>query len=416
MRVLLVTAGYLPDSVGGVELHVHALARELARRGHRVSVFSRSDDPAAPALSLSRDRFDGVEVLRLCNRFETATDLTSMYDDDAIRGRFLDAAVPFRPDVVHVHHLTCLSTGILEAARTIAPRVVMTLHDYWMGCPRGQRITPELERCETLEPARCATCVARMWPSFFGRPDDAERMAGYQRTILERLALADVLVTPSEAARRVFVAQGVHPGKIRAVENGLDTERLSAVRHRPSDRFRVGYLGTVIPSKGVHVALEAAVRLARPDVEFHVYGAAPPWHEVTGYAERLQVLGAPLGDRFGLHGRYEAERLPEILSGLDALVVPSLWPETFCLTLREGWLAGIPVAASAIGAMADAIDDGETGLLLPPGDVEAWAEALARLADDVPLRERLARSPKRVRDVGEMTDELLALYQGREAA
>ncbi len=433
MRILFVTASFLPESIGGVELHVRGLAHAYRALGHEVLVFCRGGFPDRPEFDLERYETEGIPVARLNYLFSDCVDFETVYRNPRIRARFEEVAAEFAPDVVHVHHLTCLSTDLVDAAKEAGARVVVTLHDFWMGCPRGQRMTPELELCADVDVERCADCVPRMWGGWFGRGRDGEayepaasrardvaQLERYHAWIRALLGRADAVVTPSRSSRALFDRQGIPASSITVVENGIDHAALAAVAAsrtaRPPDApFRFGFIGSVLPTKGVHVLVDAFARLARDDVRLDVHGEFLPWHEVTDYEARVRALAAPLGDRVTLHGRYGPGDLPSILSRLDALVVPSLWFEAFCLTLREGFLAGVPVIASDLGAMAEGIEDGATGLLFRPGDPADLARAMAALVDDAALRDRLVRSEKRVRTVEENASDLLRLYGGEGA-
>ncbi len=113
----------------------------------------------------------------------------------------------------------------------------------------------------------------------------------------------------------------------------------------------------------------------------------------------------------GFHGRYENREVPKILSNIDVLVVPSIWYEAFCLTLREAFLAGVPVIVSNFGAMAEAVDDGETGLLFNVGDCVDLSEKMKQLMTDSRLRTKLAESHKEVATVKESTAALKKVYR-----
>ena len=143
MRILFITASYLPESIGGVELHVAGLVRVMMAAGHECSVLCRSGRPELGHLELTRDSHQGVEVVRFGNTFEDATSLRRLYAHEGIAELVLGVVDELAPDVCHVHHLTCLSTSILDGLAARGVPSVMTLHDFWMGCPRGQRITAE---------------------------------------------------------------------------------------------------------------------------------------------------------------------------------------------------------------------------------------------------------------------------------
>ncbi|HZJ71135.1 MAG TPA: glycosyltransferase, partial [Planctomycetota bacterium] len=169
MHVLFVTASYLPESVGGVELHVAGLARALQSQGHRATVFARTGRAGLPHLQTVTESVAGVEVVRLANTFEDATRFERMISHPGIDEAFERTLVRLRPDVVHVHHLTCLSTTLVERCRRHGVPVMMTLHDFWMGCPRGQRVTAGLDLCPTIRLSKCLPCLRELWPHLLGR-------------------------------------------------------------------------------------------------------------------------------------------------------------------------------------------------------------------------------------------------------
>jgi glycogen(starch) synthase len=91
-------------------------------------------------------------------------------------------------------------------------------------------------------------------------------------------------------------------------------------------------------------------------------------------------------------------------------VLPSIWPETFSIVLREALSAGLPVVASRIGAIPELIRDGENGLLVSPGSVDELAAALERLAREPGLRQCLVSVPTPIRSVADYAGELEQIY------
>jgi glycosyltransferase involved in cell wall biosynthesis len=295
-----------------------------------------------------------------------------------------------------------------------------------MGCPRGQRITAELELCPEIQLEKCVPCLRELWPHLLGpgRAPGAsteEQDAG-DRTLLEDYHAAmhrvlngvDVLVTPSLFMRRMYEAYGVPAGQIRVVENGLPVNRFDTVQsaRRGTGPLRIGFIGSVLPSKGVHLLLEAVRRLGDPSsMRLDVWGEVLPFHHDHAYGKRLEALRSGFESVIELHGRYDNEDVPEILNSFDVVVVPSIWYEAYALTLREAFLRGVPVVTANHGAMAEAVEDGVNGLLFEAGDEASLALVLRRLVDDRELLERLAHSAHRVRDEADAAAELLGIYE-----
>ncbi len=427
MRILFVTAAYLPDAVGGVELHVAGLARSMKALGHECAVYTRTGRDDVSHLEVTQDVVDGIPVMRMGNTFEDVEALSSLYAHEGIADVFMEEVKRWKPDVVHVHHLTCLSTRIVDRLHEAGLPVAMTLHDFWMGCPRGQRITADLEVCPDVILERCLPCLQELWPHLLGpgarngvvdERADQESLEEYHQTIRAVLEKVDLLMTPSHFMQEIYEAYGVAAGKIRVVENGLQKTRwpeaLPTADEKGEDgegSLRVGYIGSVLPSKGVHLLLEAYRSLGGPaEMRIDIWGEVLPFHNDRTYDERLLKLRQGHEEAVTFHGRYESEALPEILQNLDVVVVPSLWYEAFGLTIREAFLAGVPVVASGHGSIAEAIEEGVTGLLFPPGDALALGRCLLRLRDEPSLRVTLSGHRDQVRDESEAAQELLGLY------
>jgi glycosyltransferase involved in cell wall biosynthesis len=158
-------------------------------------------------------------------------------------------------------------------------------------------------------------------------------------------------------------------------------------RPPPRDRIRVGFVGRLIPHKGVDVLLEAVAGDPRMSVE--VVGAGPEADRLAGEAARLG-----LADRAVFHGHVDEDALPGTYPRFDVLAVPSVpmpgWLEQFGRVVVEAQASGVPVVASASGALPDVV--GEEGLLVPPRDPAALRAALGRLLDEPGLWERLRQA------------------------
>jgi glycosyltransferase involved in cell wall biosynthesis len=390
VRVVHVSSGYLPHETAGTQIYVRDLTRGLRARGHRVEVFTRLAGREHDELEVSHSSYDDVPVTRITNNFDDVHCFERLYTHPIIDARFEQFLQGNRPDIVHIHHLTGLSTSMIAVARRRGVPVVMTLHDYWTVCLRGQRIRPnDLGICEELDRERCLKCLQPLWPHLlppFGarslwerlrrRPPSLRKLHVWEVHMRHMLAQCQALIAPSRFHRDRFVEWGCEPSRMFVVPSVVDTAALSRVARGSHQRQHIGFIGSVIPSKGVHVLCDAFRRLNRADLVLDIHGEAPNFHGDTGYVDRLRELVPPhLTVRF--HGRYEHRDLARILGGLDVLVVPSLWWESYCLTAREGAAAGLPVIASRLGALAEAVDEG-VAVGFRAGDGEDLAGVLAR--------------------------------------
>jgi glycosyltransferase involved in cell wall biosynthesis len=445
MKIAHVIHAFPPFSRAGSENYVEALAREQLRR-HEVVVFHRVADAGRPEYEVSEGRAGGIPVVRLNRTFRDMKSFRDTYRNDAVAaafGAFLDR---LRPDVVHFHHVTCLSTTCVHEAKRRAIPVVYTLHDFWLFCPRGQLVRRDLSLCERHTDADCVRCMAwqlrvrggharvralaarasrlarlrlpkELYRRFASRPfarEDEALGEIRERTahVLETCARVDRFVAPSRFAKERHVEFGIDAEKIGVADNGFDLSRTRREARPPrpaAEPLRVAYLGTWIPTKGVHVLVEAFRGIDPGAAQLDVHGYAPPYEGFEDYAGHLRRLAAG-ASHVRLRDAYAPEDVPALLAAADVLVVPSIWYENSPLTLHEARLAGVPVVASAHGGLLELVTHEVDGLLFEPGSAAALRAALERLAGDRELLGRLQASSREVVEIGAHARTLEALY------
>ena len=312
-------------------------------------------------------RAEGVPVLELGARGRL---------DLGLLPRLLAAWRADRPRLVHTHlyHAGLLGRG---AAR-------------WLG------LSPVVVHQHGLEQAR-------------SRP----------RSALDRLLspLASGYVASCEAVReRLAGREGVPPGKILRIYNGVDPqafmtrEQVSPGEARAFQAefnlqpgtVRLACAGRLAPEKGQALLLEALARLPELPLQAVLFGEGPLREALE---RRCAALG--LGGRVIFAG---ARRdLRRWLPHFDLFALPSAW-EGLSMALLEAMACGLPAAATRVGGSPEAVLDGETGFLTPPGDAQALARALERLAQDPALRRELgAAGRRRVEAVFNLEGTLQAL-------
>lgn len=341
-----------------------------------------------------------------------------------LRAREVAAAVRLTgARVVHAHNLQpTLGWRALAAAREQGARVVLHLHQYRLVCAVGVCYTHghECTRCHgrnTL-PGVLRNCRD-------SRPEALAYAAGLALWQRRTVAQADAVVVPSVFARerlrelgaplpweRVHVLAPPVWGEAfrgeatvgeRAMAGGeafVGSEGgLGDAQPRPSEPYAL-VVSRLSPEKGVDVAIQAC---AQAGIALVVAGDGPQ-------RERLQALG---GEHVRFIGRVDDERLAELRAGAALALVPSRSAETFGLAAAEAMTAGLPVAASRVGALPELV--GEEGLV-SPGDAPALAAAIERLRADPGAGGR-ARERARARcDPGVVARGLAVVYEAAVGA
>ena len=214
---------------------------------------------------------------------------------------------------------------------------------------------------------------------------------------LDRLLyrLGEGVLVPSEATKRVVMATEHLPARhLHVVYNGVDTRQFAprtdaaAVRRElglPADTFLIGSVGRLSADKGGQDSLVravAALRPAHPQIGLVLVGDGP-------LRAGLEALAGDLG--LGPAAVFTGQRadVARLLGALDVFVLPSL-REALPIAVLEAMAMRVPVIATPVGGVPEVVQDGATGLLVPPGDAAALREALARLLADPALAARLA--------------------------
>jgi GT2 family glycosyltransferase/glycosyltransferase involved in cell wall biosynthesis len=441
MRILLVVHGFPPAASGGTEVYVRDLAAALAASGgDDVKVLTRENDAHRPELSLRMSADGPVGVTTINNTFQSCESFEESYANPAIERIAGDVLDDWQPDVVHLQHFTCLSTGIPRQAALRGIPVVVTLNDYWLICHRGQLVDLNGRRCAGPFEGGCARClppgvlasaaafragrllrsvpvpgapqavklaaraIGTMTPSDRTRAATAARLRHMQAAVGD----VDLFLAPSATLAETFIPFGIPADRFARCNQGIPLAPFEGGRRIESVPLRVGFAGGLLPTKGPHVLLDAIEQMPSGSVVVDLLGSSGAYHGQDAYAESLATrLGHPAIRRLG---PVPHERMPAVFQDLDVLVVPSTWIENAPFIIREAFAAGVPVVASDLGGMAEMVRDGIDGLLFQAGNARALAAALRRLVDDRSLLEALRAGIVRPMSIEEDAASLRAVY------
>lgn len=460
MKILQMLHFFLPRHSAGTEVYTHRLSRALSGE-HDVSVMFSEKVLSRPNYSLFRRDLDGLRCHVVVNNLMYGS-FRDTWDNHHVEARVAEVLDRERPDLVHVQHLMMLSLGVLGQLAERRIPVVMTLHDFWLFCPRmGQLLEHGTDLCPGPEPARCSRCLQSFpfaqsrlkqrviqgmaWTrrrlglpldpvvdALRGRvrltrrradgraADDASRERGDPlpeavrdriERVLEVAPLVSRFVSPSRTVLDGCAGYGLPVDRMLHLPNGTPPPR-GADRNpalpRESGRLTVGFVGTPAPHKGVHVLLDALRLLGSRagGLRALVYGSPGPAH--AAYLRDLRRSSSDLPVEFcpGVPN----DRIGEAFERMDALVVPSLWLENAPVVIQEARWFGVPVVASRLGGMAEAVRDGVDGVLFETGDSAALAGVLADLAEDLARLDELSAAAPQPMTMEEHLSVLDGLY------
>jgi glycosyltransferase involved in cell wall biosynthesis len=370
MRILLLNDYASP--LGGAEVAQEVLREALRRRGHEVRLFA-----ARPRMRDGGRSTADYECFGTVSRFRTLLQAFNPWAAVAL-GRTLKE---FRPDVVHVRvFLTQLSPLILPLLRNVPSLHHVTW--YRSMCPVGTKVLPDGNRCRERAGLACCRhrCIPRRdWLPLLIQIKLWRRWMGVFR----------LMIANSEEGRCLMANEGVE--RVDVLWNGVP---VVPVRPTLSPTPTIFFAGRLVHQKGVDVLLRAFARVATqiPHARLWIAGDGPERASLTRLAEDLGVLPSCVS----MLGHLDGPTLERATATAWAQVVPSRWAESFGNVAAEAMMRGTAVIASATGAMAEYIRDGETGILVPPGDEGALATALMELLQNRELADEMGRRGREV--------------------
>jgi glycosyltransferase involved in cell wall biosynthesis len=219
----------------------------------------------------------------------------------------------------------------------------------------------------------------------------------------------DHVVALCEWVKDLLLRNGVPAEKVTVSRQGVSREIPARTDRVSSPTLRVAFLGRLHPTKGVHFLVEALRGNPQLPVCLDIFGVAQGEAD-QAYARRLAKLAS--GDsRIAFRAPIPNGQVVERLQDYDLLAVPSQWLETGPIVVPEAFAAGIPVAGSNLGGIAELVEHEVNGLLVEPNSSTAWTAALRNLCTNRDLIDRLREGvcpPRTMRDAG---TELRAVYR-----
>lgn len=452
MRVLLTTHQFFPNYIAGTEVAALSTGVELRARGHEVHVLTVDPDVRKESAEVGYKDYDfrGLKVHALelprPGRLLPLEIVRNEYDNPLVAEHVRRYVGRIEPDAVHMFHAARLSGSVIGVFRELGVPLVFTSTDFWSVCVRHTLAKPSGELSEGPDEisSNCLECrqVEKLLPpaelpeatqdkrAFYreiaeralaGREGEHPSMARvramlYRTEFLrERINSVDAILAPTDIMRRMLVANGIKPDLVRVSPYGMDLSRFRDFE-RPTPvpgRLRIGFMGQVNRSKGLHVLIEAFKKLPEDGgATLRISGDLR--RHSADYARELyeQAGGDP---RINFAGPFPNERVANELAKMDVLVVPSTWYENTPLVIFEAFASGMPVIATNLGGMSEVVHHGENGFLFESGDAEGLAQQLRRLMDEPGLVEELGRNAGNVRTVQDSVDEALGLYEGPRA-
>jgi glycogen(starch) synthase len=381
VKAVVISNFYPPHHVSGYALLCSDVVRGLEARGHEVTVLTST-------LGVDRETVEGRvhRVLTLESPLDFYRPAKALVYPAASRRNVRhvrETVSAVQPDVIFIWGLWNVSKRVAaEAERLLGARVAYYLANPWpIEANRHRAYWSLPARRRSREPLkRVCRLAARVWLH-----------AEWREPALQ----FPHAPCCSQALRGQLIAAGVPLNDAPVIYEGIDPQSYVEEGNRrempvAGGPFTLLYVGLLVEHKGVHTLVEALERLppaTSSRVSLTILGSGHPDYESS---LRSLVTQTGLEDRVTFVGPIPRHELPAFLARHHVVVLPSIWEEPLALIMQESLASGAVFVGSATGGTTEIINDGENGLLFPPGDAGRLAEHITRLAGDPSLCRRLA--------------------------
>lgn len=399
MRVLIVNK--FLHANGGSETYIFQVGRELEKRGNRVEYFGmehpgRCVGNHAESYTSNMD-FHGKGLAKLTYPFKI------IYSIEA-RKKIRAVLDDLQPDVVHLNNFNYqLTPSIIYEIRHWEKKnhkkivLVYTAHDYQWVCPNHLLMIPDKkELCFRCQNAKYGNCVANKCIHSSKIKSLLGAMEATLYHILKTYHYVDAVICPSNYMAQKLATDSLLKDKIIVMHNFMED---SKKREKIEKKDYVLYFGRYSEEKGVKTLLEVCGKLS--DIPFVFAGDGPLKEELSQYNNIKNI------------GFLEGEELRTVISEAKFTVFPSVCYENCPFSVMESQWFGTPVIASDIGGVPELLQNGVTGELFSPGNVNQLEKAIVRLWSNQELCEKFTDNCKKVifDTVEQYCEKLLQVYQ-----
>ena len=422
MKVILVNKFHYAK--GGSETYYFGLAEGLRKLGHEVHYFAMQGPENYPCedadLFVSAKDYNGPSSVT-----QKISAVTSLIYSKEAKTKFQELCERVRPDVVHmnlVHRQITLSILDAPYLREHRVPVLFTSHDYILACPNYVMIDGHGEVCDACLNGQFSNCLKRKCVKGSTAKSGLAFLEAEFLKAHKAYRRIDRIITPSMFMYDKLVESGFPEDQVTFLQNFAKSELLESARDDANEKnFENPYMlffGRLSKEKGIDVLIEAFMR-ALPgmpaDMRLVIAGDGPERDAIE-----QKLLSFPKADakRIQLVGFQEGPGMRRYIEGAALAVCPSVWRENMPYSILEAFALGVPVVGSRIGGIPELVEEGVTGFLSEPGDIDSLANAIVRgvgaMADEEvasALRGNCRSYVLDRCDPDAYMDELTALYQ-----
>lgn len=391
---------------GGTERYLFDLNDFLTKKGHKIITFSTADkqnNPSKYSSYFKKNKYiPSLKNISLSHKIKSSLDF--IYSIES-KKKLTHLIKQTKPDIAHIHNIYHhLSTSVIGTLKEKKIPIIMTVHDYKLICPNYSLFTngEYCDKCKKhkyynaithkcLKESYIASSLACLEMYF------CKLLKTYEKNI-------SLFIAPSRFVQKKLTGFGINKNKIHYLPHSIDLTLFGS--SQPTGDYLL-YFGKLEEKKGIDILLKAAKTI--PGIRIKIAGSGTYEKELKkiSQSENLENI-----DFLGHKGQKD---LAAIVKNALLVIVPSLWPEPFGLTIYEAFTASKCVVASNIGAIPEIIKDNKTGILFSPGNYKELSDKIKMLIANKKRIYKIGKNAKEeinnINNPGKHTRELVNLYQ-----
>ncbi|MBZ4645370.1 MAG: hypothetical protein JG777_859 [Clostridia bacterium] len=401
MKILYLVHTFYPQTHSGTEKFILNLSTAMQTLGHEVKIITYSFyedsfyDEIKDNVMIKEFKYKDVPVIAIKLKNE---DSLIKYD---LEVSLLDEAAKHilkneKPDIIHVGHPMRMG-AFIKASKKFKIPYIATLTDFYFMCPKIILLDSSYNIC--TGPDRGRKCD-NLCPDIIFSTKDRFKIAE------DILLNAKKLIAPSNFVKTIFKKE-FNNISVRVINHGIDYSKTKKNNktYKKGDKITFGYAGALIYHKGVHLIIRAWKEINSKNKSLKIYG--------TGEKELLclSIIKNKLKD-IELCGIFTEDKVGDIFSNIDVMIVPSIWNETYCLVVYEALACNVPVIVSDIGALTEKIKNGINGFTFDCGNYEQLSKIIEMITENPEILNSLKRNiyNSTVQTLGKEAQEYEKIY------
>ncbi len=435
MKILLVSHTFLPKYVAGTEVYTYGLAKELSKN-NSVSIFTTDPLNKFNDYRIIKTNYDKIPIFTLRKNIKGSHTFENTYNDFKTIKPFKRLIEQLKPDVIHYQHVMHLTPDLIKIGASLKIPQLITLNDFWFQTLLFNRISSQGKLMFNFTDEIAATDLAKVFGSgffysfnkksgfinrlfkkiiykifggifyFFEKSEYLEKIKVRNLMMRKGLRNADLVIFPTVFMYQEFTKWGFEAKKTLVSSHGINTEIFTNNENKTkSSVLRFGFIGSIIPSKGLDLLLKAWSKVSESDAQLKIYGNLDTNKK---YKKEIMKLRKDCKNVRFL-GTFPPNKIANIFSEIDVLIIPSRWFENAPLVLRNALLSQTPVIATNLGSLVELVNEKGSGLLFENENADDLAEKINSIIKDRKILNRF-EFPKQ-KSVEENTNELVEIYK-----